>query len=259
MILALDIGNTHIVMGCIENKEIKNIARMTSDPLKTDSEYAVLIKEIMDIDGIDVGNIEGAIISSVVPTITSTLKKAVTRITGHRPLIVGAGLKTGLNILIDNPAQLGSDLAVASVAALEAFKPPIIVIDMGTATTMMVIGENSAFLGGAIMPGVALSMRALASNTSQLLNVSIEAPKSCIGKNTIDCMKSGGVFGAASMIDGMIDRIEEELGMKTTVVATGGLSQRIIPYCRHEIVCDDDLLLKGLWIIYQKNAKGTRK
>ena len=255
MILALDIGNTHIVMGCIENKEIKNIARMTSDTLKTEHEYAVLIKEILEIDGIDYTNIEGAIISSVVPPLNSTIKGAIERVTGHRPMIVGAGLKTGLNIMIDNPAQLGSDLAVAGVAALAAYKPPIIIIDMGTATTMTVIGENSALLGGPIMPGVALSMRALASNTSQLQNISIEAPKNCIGKNTIDSMKSGAVFGAAAMIDGMIDRIEEELGGKATAVATGGLSHRIIPYCKHEIICDDDLLLKGLEIIYYKNAK----
>jgi type III pantothenate kinase len=256
MILALDIGNTHIVMGCIEDKEIKNIARMTSDTLKTEHEYAVLIKEILDIDGIDISNIEGAIISSVVPPLNSTVRGAIRRVTGHKPMLVGAGIKTGLNIMIDTPAQLGSDLAVAGVAALAAYKPPIIIVDMGTATTMTVIGENSALLGGPIMPGVALSVSALASHTSQLLNVSIDAPKNCIGKNTIDSMKSGAVFGAASMIDGMIERIEEELGSMATVVATGGLAGRIIPYCRRkDIICDDDLLLKGLEIIYYKNAK----
>jgi type III pantothenate kinase len=170
-------------------------------------------------------------------------------------MVVGAGIKTGLNILIDNPAQLGSDLAVSAVAALNEYKPPIIAVDMGTATTIMVIDKNGSFLGGQILPGVALSMNALASKTSQLPKVSIEAPKKVIGTNTIDSMKSGAVFGAASMLDGMIDRIEEEIGMSATVVATGGLSGSIVPHCKHEIICDDDLLLKGLAIIYEKNVK----
>ena len=255
MILALDIGNTHIVLGCIEGRKIINIARMASDTLKTEHEYAVLMKQILELDNIDISTVEGGIISSVVPPLTGTLKKAIQRVTGHKPMVVGAGIKTGLNILIDNPAQLGSDLAVSAVAALNEYKPPIIAVDMGTATTIMVIDKNGSFLGGPIMPGVALSMNALASKTSQLPKVSIEAPKRVIGTNTIDSMKSGAVFGAASMLDGMIDRIEEEIGMSATVVATGGLAGSIVPYCRHEIICDDDLLLKGLAIIYEKNVK----
>ena len=255
MILALDIGNTHIVLGCIEGRKIINIARMASDTLKTEHEYAVLMKQILELDNIDISTVEGGIISSVVPPLTGTLKKAIQRVTGHKPMVVGAGIKTGLNILIDNPAQLGSDLAVSAVAALNEYKPPIIAVDMGTATTIMVIDKNGSFLGGQILPGVALSMNALASKTSQLPKVSIEAPKKVIGTNTIDSMKSGAVFGAASMLDGMIDRIEEEIGMSATVVATGGLSGSIVPYCKHEIICDDDLLLKGLAIIYEKNVK----
>lgn len=228
---------------------------MASDTLKTEHEYAVLMKQILELDNIDISTVEGGIISSVVPPLTGTLKKAIQRVTGHKPMVVGAGIKTGLNILIDNPAQLGSDLAVSAVAALNEYKPPIIAVDMGTATTIMVIDKNGSFLGGPIIPGVALSMNALASKTSQLPKVSIEAPKKVIGTNTIDSMKSGAVFGAASMLDGMIDRIEEEIGMSATVVATGGLSGSIVPYCKHEIICDDDLLLKGLAIIYEKNVK----
>ncbi len=255
MILALDIGNTHIVMGCLEDDEIKKVARMATDPLRTEHEYAVMIKQILEIDSIDNRGFSGAIISSVVPPLTSTLKKAVERVTGHRPMVVGAGLKTGLNIMLDNPAQLGSDLVAAGVAAQADYKLPVIIIDMGTATTITVINENSAFLGGAIIPGTALSMNALASGTSQLPKVSIEAPKRCIGTNTIDCMKSGAVFGAASMLDGMIERIEAELGTTASVVATGGLARSVTPYCNREIVCDDDLLLRGLGIIYNKNAR----
>lgn len=256
MILALDIGNTHIAMGCIQDESVQKVAKMATDPLKTDYEYAIMIKQILEIDSIDNRSFEGAIISSVVPQLTATLEKAVERVTGHRPMIVSAGLKTGLNIMIDNPGQLGSDLAVTGVAALAAYKPPIIIIDMSTATTITVIGKNGAFLGGSIMPGIALSMDALAYKTSQLPNVSIEAPKHCIGRNTIECMKSGGVFGSASMLDGMIERIESELDCPASaVVATGDMARNITPYCKHEIVCDDDLLLRGLGIIYNKNIK----
>ncbi|MBE6948394.1 MAG: type III pantothenate kinase [Ruminococcaceae bacterium] len=255
MILALDIGNTHIVMGCLEDNEIRKVARMATDPLRTEHEYAVMIKQILEIDSIDNRGFDGAIISSVVPPLTSTLKKAIERVTGRKPMVLGAGLKTGLNIMLDNPAQLGSDLVAAGVAAQADYKLPVIIIDMGTATTITVINENSAFLGGAIIPGTALSMNALASGTSQLPKVSIEAPKHCIGTNTIDCMKSGAVFGAASMLDGMIERIEAELGCEASVVATGGLARSITPYCKRKIVCDDDLLLRGLGIIYNKNAR----
>jgi len=255
MILAHDIGNTHIVMGCLEDNEIRKVARMATDPLRTEHEYAVMIKQILEIDSIDNRGFDGAIISSVVPPLTSTLKKAIERVTGRKPMVLGAGLKTGLNIMLDNPAQLGSDLVAAGVAAQADYKLPVIIIDMGTATTITVINENSAFLGGAIIPGTALSMNALASGTSQLPKVSIEAPKHCIGTNTIDCMKSGAVFGAASMLDGMIERIEAELGCEASVVATGGLARSITPYCKRKIVCDDDLLLRGLGIIYNKNAR----
>lgn len=255
MILALDIGNTHIVIGCLEGEKIKKVARMASDSLRTEYEYAVMIKQILEIDSIDNRSFEGAIISSVVPPLTATLKKAVEHITGHEPLIVGAGLKTGLNIMLENPVQLGSDLVADGVAAQAAYKLPIIIVDMGTATTITVIDESSAFLGGAIIPGVTLSMNALSSGTSQLPRVSIEAPKHCIGTNTVDSMKSGAVYGTAAMLDGMIERIEAELGSKASVVATGGLARSIVPYCKKEITCDDNLLLRGLGLIYNKNVK----
>lgn len=253
MILALDIGNTHIVIGCIEEEKIIKVARMASDSLRTEYEYAVMIKQILEFDSIDNRAFEGAIISSVVPPLTATLRKAVKHITGSDPLVVGAGLKTGLNITLENPVQLGSDLVAAGVAAQAAYKLPIIIVDMGTATTITVIDKKGAFLGGAIIPGITLSMSALSSGTSQLPRVSIEAPRNCIGTNTIDSMKSGAVYGAASMLDGMIERIEDELGDKASVVATGGLAKSIIPYCKKNIVCDDDLLLRGLGIIYSKN------
>lgn len=255
MILAVDIGNTNIVLGCIEGENILTIDRLETDIDKTDSEYAVLIRGILEFNNIDLGGFEGAVLSSVVPPINSSIKNAIKKVIGHEALVVGAGVKTGLNILIDNPAQLGSDLAVGAVAALSMYKTPIIVIDMGTATTMTVVTGKADFLGGAIIPGVGVSMSALASSTAQLPDISLEAPAKCIGTNTIDCMKSGAVYGAASMIDGMIDRFEEELGQKTTIVATGGLANSIAPICKHEIHLEPDLLLRGLTIIYNKNKK----
>lgn len=255
MILAIDVGNTNIVMGCMEGLEIKSISRLATNTLKTDYEYAVEIKQILNFNEVDSTNFEGTIISSVVPPITNTLNSAIKMLTGHDSIIVGAGIKTGVNIAIDNPAQLGSDLLVAAVAALAEHKPPLILLDMGTATTFTAIDKNANIRGGAIAPGVDLSMNALVSGTSQLPKISIEAPKFCIGSNTIDSMKSGCVFATASMIDGMIDRMSDELDGEVKVIATGGLSNRIVPYCKRKIICDDDLLLKGLAIIYAKNKK----
>lgn len=255
MILAVDVGNTNIVMGCMEEKEIKSISRLATNAIKTEYEYAVEMKQILDFNGIDTAEFEGAVISSVVPPITNTLAAAIKMITGLDSIIVGAGIKTGVNIAIDNPAQLGSDLLVAAVAALAAYKPPLILLDMGTATTFTAIDENAKIRGGAIVPGVGLSLNALVSGTSQLPKISIEAPKHCIGSNTIDSMKSGCVFATASMIDGMIDRMSEELNGEVTVIATGGLSNKIVPYCKRKIIHDDDLILAGLAIIYSKNKR----
>jgi type III pantothenate kinase len=168
---------------------------------------------------------------------------------------VGAGVKTGLNIAIGDPAQLGNDLVAAGVAVTAAYELPAIIFNMGTATTISAIDKNANFLGVVIVPGLALSINALVSNTSQLPKVPIEAPKSYIGTNTIDSMKSGAIFGTASMFDGMIERIEEEIGAARTVIATGGLSSYIVPHCRRDVVYDENLLLRGLGIIYRKNKK----
>ena len=255
MLLAIDIGNTNIVLGCIENGDIKSIARISTDSNKTPHEYAVIIKAVLEFDNIDLKRLDGAIISSVVPKVTQIARNAVFILTGKKPLVVGSGLKTGLDIRIDNPAEAGSDLIVGAVAALSVTKPPIIIIDMGTATTISVVDAHGCFIGGIIYPGVKVAFSALSGGTSQLPDVAIEAPKKCIGSNTIESMRSGGVLGTASMLDGMIDRIAEELGQEASVVATGGIAKYIIPYCKHEIAYEGDLLLKGLEIIYNKNKK----
>lgn len=253
MILALDVGNTNIVFGGIEKKEIMFSTRMSTDKGKTDDEYAVLIKMLMSLNGASEKNFEGGIISSVVPQLSGTLKKAVKKLIGKEPLVVGPGVKTGLNIKIDNPAQLGSDIVVGAVAAIDEYPKPLMVIDMGTATTICAVDKNSCYRGGIICPGVRVSMESLTRNAAQLSAISIEPPKNTIGTNTTDCMRSGIVYGSAAMIDGMLDRMADEIEGKPTIIATGGLASSIIPICRHKITIDEDLLLKGLYIIYKKN------
>ncbi|MBR6258869.1 MAG: type III pantothenate kinase [Oscillospiraceae bacterium] len=255
MLFAIDIGNTNIVLGCLQDGEIKCVAAMSTDDAMTDCEYAVRIKAILDMKGIDCRGFDGVALSSVVPPVTRDVCSAVKMLTGIDALIVGAGVKTGLDIRIDDPAQLGSDLVVGAVAALNRWKPPLIIIDMGTATTFSAIDKKGSFLGGAIMPGLRLSLDSLFLGTSKLPRVSIEAPKKAIGRSSEESMRSGGIFGTADMIDGMIDRFCDELGEKATVIATGGNMESIIRHCRHDIIYDGELILRGLAIIWEKNRK----
>lgn len=253
MILAIDIGNSNIVIGCIDGNDILFTERISTNPLATDLEYASTIRTALVMYDIDKSRIDGAIISSVVPSVTGTLKRAVEKFSGIKAKIVGPGIKTGLSIAIDNPAQLGSDLVVDAVAGINYYPLPLIIIDMGTATTLSVIDESGSYLGGLIVPGLAVSHDSLISRTSQLPKVAFECPRRLIGKNTVECLKSGLLYGGASQIDGLIDRINDDLGKKCTVVATGGLAGIVIPLCKSKIIIDDALLLKGLNIIYNKN------
>ena len=253
MILAIYMGNSNIVIGCIDDEKSYFEERLSTDKSKTALEYAIGFHTVLELYNIDVSRIEGAIISSVVPPLTNVVKSAVEKIIGKTPLVVGPGIKTGLNLQMDNPRSVGSDLIVDAVAGITEYGAPLILIDMGTATTMSVVDKDNNYVGGVIMTGLRLAMESLSSRASQLFNVSLEVPKNVIGKNTTDCMKSGIVLGNAACIDGMIDRLEEELGYSTTVVATGGLAHVVIPLCKHDIIVDDALLLKGLKIIYDKN------
>ncbi|MCR4607916.1 MAG: type III pantothenate kinase [Oscillospiraceae bacterium] len=255
MILAIDVGNSHVVLGSIEDGKILNVIRIKTDPKDTWAEYAIKIDQLFGIFGFDQSRLEGAVVASVVPPVTAAITEAVKKITGKESLVVGPGIKTGLNLRIDDPSTVGADLVVGGVAAIKYYGTPCIVLDMGTATTITVIDGNKSFIGGAILPGVDLSYSALASGTSLLPAISITAPEKVVSTNTVDCMRSGAVYGTASMIDGMIDRIEDELGEHCSVVATGGLSNHIVPCCRHKIVLDDELLLKGLWALWEKNAR----
>lgn len=253
MILAIDIGNTNIVVGGIDSEETRFIERLSTNRTKTELEYAIDLKNVLDIYHINRTDIDGAIISSVVPQITEVARLAVEKICKKTPLILGPGIKTGLNIALDNPAEMGADRVADAVAAINNYPVPLVIVDMGTATTISVIDENKRFIGGVIMPGVRVSLDALTSRASQLSGISIEEPRNMIGRNTLECMKSGILYGSASAVDGIVDRIETELGEKVTVIATGGMSRRIVPHCRREIIQDENLLLKGLEIIYEKN------
>lgn len=253
MILAIDIGNTNIVIGCIRGKESLFVERISTVHTKTELEYAIDIKNILDIYQISDKEIEGGIISSVVPQVTEAVKLAVKKIIKKEVIVVGAGIKTGLDIRIDNPAQLGSDLVVDSVAGLAEYEVPMFIFDIGTATTVCVIDENRTYLGGMIYPGLGVSLDSLVARASQLGGISIEPPEHVIGKNTVECMKSGVIYSAAAAIDGIVDRLEQEIGKSATVIATGGLAKKIIPYCTKKIILDETLLLKGLSILYQKN------
>lgn len=253
MILAIDIGNTNIVIGCIDGEEITFVERVSTDVLKTELEYVVEFKALLDLYNIKTEEIDGGIISSVVPPLNHVITTAIKKFFGIEPMLVGPGVKTGMNILMDNPATVGADLIVNAVAGLKDYGAPLIMIDMGTATTVSVLDDKKNYIGGMILPGVRVSLDSLVNRTSQLPRIALEPPKKVIGKNTIDCMKSGIIIGQAASLDGMIDRIWDELGYKTKVVATGGLSERIVSNCRHDIILDNELTLKGLKYIYDKN------
>ena len=255
MILVIDIGNSNVVIGGVDGEEIIFEARLRTEATKTSDEYSIDLKSILDIYGVDKNDIEGSIIASVVPQVLNTFQTAIMKLTGKKALVVGPGLKTGLNIAIDNPSQTGADLVVGCVAALREHKAPLIVVDMGTATTMVVLDKTGALIGGSISPGVKISLDALTDGTALLPGLQLDQPKRAIGRNTIDCMRSGIMLGAACMLDGMIERMEEELGYKTKVIVTGGIARFVVPMCRHEMTYDKDLLVKGLAALYRENKR----
>ncbi len=255
MILTVDIGNSNIVLGGVEEEQILFEARLRTDATKTSDEYCIDLKMILEVYGVDAEQVEGSIIASVVPQVLNSVQTALKKLTGKTALVVGPGLKTGLNIKVENPSQTGADLVVGSVAALREHAAPLIVVDMGTATTIVVLDRDGAFIGGSISPGVKISMDALTERTALLPGLQLDQPRRAIGRNTIDCMRSGIMLGTACMLDGMIERMEQELGCPATVVATGGIAKFVVPMCRREMIYDKDLIVKGLAILYRENRK----
>lgn len=258
MILSIDIGNTNMEFACFDEQgEIAFESRIQTDPYRMADEYAITLLDLFNLYRNDITNVKGAIISSVVPTATEQLKKAIRMITGQEALVVSPGIKTGLDIKIDDPSTLGGDLAAVSVGAKKHYPLPVIIVDLGTATKILLVDKKGCYRGGVIAPGVKISMQALADRTACLPTIGInnDPIRHVIGTNTIDSMRSGLLCGTACMIDGMIEKFEEELGENCTVVATGGFSSVIKPLCKKEFILDRDLVHKGLYEMYCKNVK----
>lgn len=256
MILTIDAGNTNIVLGGFENDKLLFLSRIATQTALMPDEYAVKFSEILALYGHTASDIEGAAISSVVTPLTPAFKAAVKRLSDCTVVTVGPGIKTGVNIRIDDPAALGADLVCGAVGAMEKYDPPCVIFDLGTATTISAIDRNRFFLGGSIIPGVKVSLKALSSAAAALPDINTELSGDVlIGTNTVDCMKSGSIIGTASMMDGMAIRYKEAIGADAAVIATGGLAGTVLPYCREKFILDETLLIDGLYSLYKKNAQ----
>ena len=256
MLLTIDIGNTNITMGTYNEDNLVFVSRIATDRSKTPDQYAVEFKQIFALYDTQISNFKGAAISSVVPELSATISEAVEKTTNCKPMILGPGIKTGMNILIDNPAQLGADLLAGCVGAAALYPLPCLVVDLGTASKISVIDKNGAFRGCTIAPGIGISLDALSQRTSQLPSISLKTPDHAIGTNTLDSMQSGTVFGFAAMIDGLCNKLEAELNQgKMSAVATGGLARDLIKSCSREIEFNRELVLYGLKVLYEKNKK----
>jgi len=253
MILVCDLGNTNVVFGLYENDVCIDSFRLISSKLMGLDEYRAKLNSIIKDKNIDISKIKGAILSSVMPSISKIIKDAIKLVFNLDALVFGVGVKSGMAIRVDNPNEVGTDLIAACVGAVHKFGKPIILVDFGTATKINVVDKNGAFIGCVIAPGVKISNDALVNIAPQLPTISYEAPNRIIGKNTNDSMNSAAIYGTASMIDGMIKKIERELGYTTTHLATGGLQELITPYCETPFLVDQDILLYGLYKIYVKN------
>ncbi|MCL2035904.1 MAG: type III pantothenate kinase [Oscillospiraceae bacterium] len=251
--MTLDVGNTNIVMSVFEGEKSLLESRIDTNPARMSDQYIVMFDSLLRLNGVSRGDITGSVISSVVPPVTRQISLAVKRLNGIEPLIVGPGLKSGLNIKIDNPAELAADLACGAIAAKNLYKNPCIAIDLGTATKVLAIDKTGALLGGVIAPGVGVSFKSMSDTTALLPLVSVEEPGAVIGSNTIDCIRGGIIYGTACMLDGLIERFESQLGEKCSLVATGGFSEVIVPHCKHDILVNKRLVSEGMRIIYEKN------
>lgn len=253
MLLCTDVGNTNIKFALYKGEKLLMKLRFSTNRSKTADDYAVDLYTIFKINNVNVKEISGSIISSVVPLVTDLLKKAIMTVANVDSLVIGPGIKTGLDIRLDNPGAVGSDIVCMCVALKKYYPCPVIVVGMGTATTILYMNENKAYCGGVILPGVQISLDALTARCALLPSVNFSAPQKAIGTNTADCIRSGIIYSNAAMIDGMIDRFEEEVQQKCTLVATGGMAQHIVSYCKKNIIINDDLVLEGLRLIYEKN------
>ncbi|MBE7011855.1 MAG: type III pantothenate kinase [Ruminococcaceae bacterium] len=254
MILAIDVGNTNIVVALFDGDKLKNSWRISTDKNKTSDEIGITLCQLTEHSGIKAEQIEDVIISSVVPPIMHSLCNAIRKYIKCEPMVVGPGVKTGLNIKYDNPKEVGADRIVNAVGAIHKYGKPLILVDFGTATTFCAIDKNGDYLGGVIAPGVKVSMSALFERAAKLPRVEIKKPRSAIGKNTVSSMQSGAVYGQAGQVDRIVDEIKKELNEENVkVIATGGLSVLIAPESNCIDIVDKTLTLDGLRIIYDMN------
>lgn len=259
LVLAIDIGNSTTSVGLFDSSgELVFRSGLTTNRNSTCDQCAISLMGLFALYKAEIQTVQGAIISSVVPTVSANMCEAVEMLAGKAPILMGPGVKTGLNIKSDIHTQMGSDIVACSVAAINKYPGPLIVIDMGTAVTMSYLQGNT-YEGCVIMPGVRVSLESLSERTAALPHISIEPPTTIFGHNTVDAMRAGIVYGNASMIDGMIDRMEAYSAPAATVVGTGQDAPEILEYCHRDIIYDADLLLHGLYLIYQKNIENRRR
>ncbi len=258
MLLAFDIGNTNIVIGVFQKNELLANWRIASDRQKTRDEYGLLVQQLFQCSGLKREDVKDIIISSVVPNLTDVIKRTCEQYFQLAPLVVGQGLKTGMPIRYDNPKEVGADRIVNAVAAIEEYGAPLIILDFGTATTFCMVNEKGEYLGGAIAPGVGISLNALVERTAQLPKVEMVVPEKVIGKTTVHAIQSGLLYGYCGMVDGMVRRIADEMQLplsEVKVIATGGLAEVIHSNTETIQIIDQMLTLKGLLLLYNRNEK----
>lgn len=255
MVLALNAGNTYISLGLFDNGKLAFSACVSAAANRTKYELAVSVKNMFALYGYSTESIEGVIISCAAPFLQTLITDAVELLCGIQPMVVGPGIKTGLNILIDDPAQLGSDIVATSVAAISKYPKPLIVIRLGTAIVISAINANSQHIGCALAPGMDMSFETLSRQSAQLPHARIQKPERAIGRNTVEALQAGTFFGAVAMLDGMIEKFESEMKTKCNVVITGGRAQELAAVMRTKTVYDHSLLLEGLYLLYRKNSK----
>ena len=253
MLLVIDVGNTNIVYGLFDGTTLLHQFRVESSRGRTADEYAVVLRQLLQMHDIDPKSVHASIVASVVPSLTEPMVALVKRAFGHEALGVGPGIKSGMPILYENPREVGADRIVNAVAAYERFKTGCIVVDFGTATTFDCVSPKGEYLGGVICPGIQISADALFARAAKLPRVEVAKPPKVVGRNTVNSMQSGIVYGYVGLVDGMIARLEAELAFPCALLATGGLARLIAPLTARAIEFDDELTLTGLRILYERN------